>query len=65
MIGPYETGAPVCYMDGPSDESEYELFQEDLELPEPHIESAIHRACIFGESGVKRVYNGAIAYVRW
>ena len=48
-------------MDGPSNDSEYELFQEDLERLEPHIESAIPRTC-FGESGVKRVYNGAIAY---
>ena len=39
ILGPYEAGAPVCYMDGPSDESEYELFQEDLERLEPHIES--------------------------
>jgi dimethylglycine dehydrogenase len=62
ILGPYETGAPVCYLDGPSDESEYELFQEDLERLEPHIESAIHRVPAFGESGVKRVYNGAIAY---
>ena len=62
ILGPYETGAPACYMDGPGDESEYELFQEDLERLEPHIESAIRRVPAFGESGVKRVYNGAIAY---
>ncbi|MDC1383281.1 FAD-dependent oxidoreductase [Candidatus Puniceispirillum sp.] len=62
ILGPYETGAPVCYMDGPGDESEYELFQEALERLEPHIESAIRRVPAFGESGVKRVYNGAIAY---
>ena len=31
ILGPYEKGAPCCYVDGPSKDSEYELFQEDLE----------------------------------
>ena len=29
--GPYEIGAPACYVDGPSKDSEYELFPEDLD----------------------------------
>lgn len=62
ILGPYEKGAPACYVHGPDDNSEYELFQEDLERLEPHIESAIHRVPAFGEVGVKKVYNGAIAY---
>ena len=62
ILGPYEVGAPVCYFDGPSDDSEYELFQEDLERLMPHIESAIERVPAFAEVGVKKVYNGAIAY---
>ncbi len=62
ILGPYEKGAPVCYFDGPTDDSEYELFQEDLERLMPHIESAIARVPAFGEVGVKKVYNGAIAY---
>jgi len=62
ILGPYEYGAPVCYVDGPSDDSEYELFQEDLERIEDHIESAMFRVPVFGEVGVKKVYNGAIAY---
>jgi dimethylglycine dehydrogenase len=62
ILGPYEKGAPCCYVDGPSKDSEYELFQEDLERLAPHIESAIHRVPIFGEAGIKRVYNGAICY---
>ena len=62
ILGPYEVGAPVCYFDGPSDDSEYELFQEDLERLMPHIESAIDRVPAFAEVGVKKVYNGAIAY---
>ena len=62
ILGPYEKGAPCCYVDGPSEDCEYELFQEDLERLEPHIESAINRVPIFGEAGIKKVYNGAICY---
>ena len=62
ILGPYEVGAPACYVDGPAADSQYELFQEDIERLMPHIESAIRRVPIFGEAGIKRVYNGAIAY---
>ncbi|MEM8795300.1 MAG: FAD-dependent oxidoreductase, partial [Pseudomonadota bacterium] len=62
ILGPYEKGAPCCYVDSPSEESEYELFQEDLERLEPHIETAIARVPAFGEVGIKKVYNGAICY---
>ena len=62
LLGPYETGAPACYVDGPDDDCEYELFPEDLERLEPHVESAIRRVPAFGEMGVKQVYNGAICY---
>lgn len=62
LLGPYEKGAPCCYVDGPSDDSEYELFQEDLERLMPHVETAIVRVPAFGEVGIKKIYNGAIAY---
>ena len=62
ILGPYEQGAPACYVDGHDENSEYELFQEDLDRISDHIESAIFRVPIFGEVGVKKVYNGAIAY---
>ena len=62
VLGIYEKGAPCCYMDGPSDQSEYELFQGELERLEPYIETAIARVPAFGELGIKKVYNGAIAY---
>ena len=62
ILGPYEQGAPACYVDGPDENSEYELFQEVLDCISDHIESAIFRVPIFGEVGVKKVYNGAIAY---
>ena len=62
LLGPYETGAPCCYVDGPSADCENELFQEDLDRLIPHIEACIHRVPAFGEVGIKQVYNGAIAY---
>jgi len=51
-----------CYVDAPSAESEYELFPEDLDRLGPHIEAAIHRVPAFAEVGLKKIYNGAIAY---
>ncbi|WP_088310757.1 GcvT family protein [Novosphingobium sp. B 225] len=62
LLGPYEIGAPACYVDGPAANSEYELFPDDLERLMPYIETAITRVPAFGEVGVKKVYNGAIAY---
>ena len=62
LLGPYELGAPACYVDGPSATSEYELFPDALERLEPYILAAMKRVPAFGEVGIKRVYNGAIAY---
>lgn len=62
LLGPYEIGAPACYVDGPAANSEYELFPDALERLMPYIETAIARVPAFGEVGVKKVYNGAIAY---
>ena len=62
ILGIYERGAPCCYVDGPSETCENELFQGDLERLEPHIEACINRVPAFGEVGVKQIYNGAIAY---
>ncbi len=62
ILGPYEKGAPCCYLDGPDPESEYELFNADLDRLEPHINACISRVPAFGEVGVKTVFNGAIAY---
>ena len=62
ILGPYEKGAPCCYVDDPPITAEYELFQEDIDRLAPHIEAAIRRVPAFAECGVKQVYNGAIAY---
>lgn len=62
LLGPYEMGAPACYVDGPAANSEYELFPDALERLEPYILAAMQRVPAFGEVGIKKVYNGAIAY---
>jgi len=62
LLGPYEVGAPACYVDGPAANSEYELFPDALERLEPYIMAAMERVPAFGEVGIKKVYNGAIAY---
>ena len=62
LLGPYEKGAPACYLDGPHPDAEYELFNADLDRLAPHIESAIRRVPAFGELGIKQTYNGAIPY---
>jgi dimethylglycine dehydrogenase len=62
LLGPYEMGAPACYVDGPAAGSKYELFPDALERLEPYILAAMERVPAFGEVGIKQVYNGAIAY---
>ncbi len=62
LLGIYEVGAPCCYVDGPAPESEYELFQGDMDRLMPYVETAIARVPAFAEVGVKELYNGAIAY---
>ncbi len=62
LLGPYEKGAPACFLDGVPASFEKDLFPGDLERLEPHIEAAMARVPIFGEVGVKDVINGPIAY---
>ena len=62
ILGPYGRGAPCCYLDNPTDDVEYELFEADLERLTPHVEAAMKRVPAFAEVGVKEVYNGAIPY---
>ncbi|MBL42199.1 MAG: dimethylglycine dehydrogenase [Rhodospirillaceae bacterium] len=62
ILGPYEKGAPACFLDGPPENFENDLFPGDLDRLEVHIEAAINRVPAFGEVGVKQVINGPIAY---
>jgi len=62
ILGPYEKGAPACFIDGPPENFENDLFPGNLDRLEVHIEAAINRVPAFGEVGVKQVINGPIAY---
>ena len=62
ILGPYEKGAPACFVDGVPDSFGQDLFPGDIERLEPHIDAAINRVPIFGEVGVKDVINGPIPY---
>ena len=62
ILGIYEKGAPACYVDGPSKDCQYELFNGELDRIMPHIDRCISRVPAFGEVGIKDIYNGAIAY---
>ena len=62
ILGPYEKGAPACFVDGVPDSFGQDLFPGDLDRLEPHIEAAMARVPIFGEAGIKDVVNGPIAY---
>ena len=62
ILGPYEKGAPACFVDGVPSTFQKDLFPGDVDRLEPHIQAAINRVPVFGEAGVKDVINGPIPY---
>ena len=62
ILGPYEKGAPACFVDGVPESFGQDLFPGDLDRLEPHIEAAMNRVPIFAEAGIKTVVNGPISY---
>ena len=62
ILGPYEKGAPACFIDGVPDEFEQDLFPGDLERLMPHVEAAISRVPSFEKAGIKDIINGPIPY---
>ncbi len=62
ILGPYEKGAPACFVDGVPDSFGQDLFPGDLERLEPHVEAAMNRVPIFAEAGIKNIINGPISY---
>ena len=58
---PLRSGRTCCYFDGPTDDQNMSYSRRFGTL-DAHIESAIARVPAFAEVGVKKVYNGAIAY---
>jgi dimethylglycine dehydrogenase len=62
ILGPYEKGAPACFVDGVPETFQKDLFPGDLERLEPHVQAAIRRVPAFGRAGIKQVVNGPIPY---
>ena len=62
ILGPYEKGAPACFVDGVPEAFEQDLFPGDLERLMPHLEAAIRRVPSFEAAGIKNIVNGPIAY---
>ena len=63
LLGPYEVGAPCCYVDGPSPQSEYELFQEDSTASRP-ISRPPSSACRHSERWASRKSTTAPSPIR-
>jgi dimethylglycine dehydrogenase len=62
ILGPYEKGAPACFVDGVPSTFEKDLFPGDLERLMPHVEASIRRVPSFENAGIKDIVNGPIAY---
>jgi len=62
ILGPYEKGAPACFVDGVPETFGQDLFPGDLERLMPHVEAAIARVPSFADAGIKDIVNGPIAY---
>ena len=62
ILGPYEHGAPACFVDGVPATFEKDLFPGDLDRLLPHVEAAMARVPSFEAAGIKDVVNGPISY---
>ncbi len=62
ILGPYEKGAPACFVDGVPPSFEKDLFPGELERLMPHVEAAMARVPSFENAGIKDIVNGPIAY---
>ena len=62
ILGPYEKGAPACFVDGVPASFKQDLFPGDLERLMPHVEAAIRRVPSFASAGIKDIVNGPIPY---
>ena len=62
ILGPYEKGAPACFVDGVPLTFEKDLFEGDLERLMPHVEAAMARVPSFENAGIKDIVNGPISY---
>lgn len=62
LLGPYEWRATPHWLDGIPADFAFQLYPDDLERLEPHVELACRRVPILGSVGIKKVINGPIPY---
>jgi dimethylglycine dehydrogenase len=65
LLGPYETGCKAHWLtsdDPMPDDFSFQLFPDDLDRIEWHIEDACKRVPILGSVGLTNVVNGPIPY---
>ncbi len=62
LLGPYEWKATAHWPEGVPERFAFQLFPDDLERLERHIELACGRVPILGSVGIKKVINGPIPY---
>ena len=62
LLGPYEWKATAHWPDGVPERFAFQLFPDDIERLERHVELACGRVPILGSVGIKKVINGPIPY---
>ena len=62
ILGPYEQGAPACFVDGVPSTFEKDLFPGDLDRLTSHVEASMTRVPSFEGAGLKDIVNGPISY---
>ncbi len=62
LLGPYEWRATPHWVDGRPEDFSFQLYPDDLDRLERHIEKACARVPILASAGIKKVINGPIPY---
>jgi dimethylglycine dehydrogenase len=62
ILGPYEQGAPACFVEGVPPDFDKQLFPGDLERLMPHVEACMRRVPSLAGVGIKDIVNGPIPY---
>lgn len=60
LLGPYEWQATPHWVDGRPEDFSFQLYPDDLDRLESHIERACARVPILAAAGIKKVINGPI-----
>ena len=62
LLGPYEREPRAHWLDRLPDDFSFQLFPDDLDRLNWHIEAAIARVPLLRSAGIKKVINGPIPY---